>query len=185
MRTVATRIVTLMAVLMVCHGPVHAHPDGEIGCRAQVIFGDNAVQQVLGELVLDEHHSRQALAPLQAAGQPQLDAASLQRLRAMLNQQFGRFNWLFRLKGDGQAQAIEPVGVPDTDIIQNRIVLKVHYKVTQPMAAKLWTLHCADPTYYWSTRFDPGINPEQGPAKSSASQAEQAQGHRNIVVTAI
>jgi ABC-type uncharacterized transport system substrate-binding protein len=153
MRTtcVRGRVVALLLGGLCLTGSVMAHPHGSIECKAQVRYEAGHLQDVRGELLLDAWHSQQAIALLRdAAGQ--VDAQRLQRFVFALKMQLGRLNWLFDMQADGQSLTMKPKSDPTVDIVDERIRIAIDY-APDPVSATRWSLHCADPTYYYVTAF--------------------------------
>jgi ABC-type uncharacterized transport system substrate-binding protein len=155
-------------------GQALAHPHGSIECKAQVRLEAGRLQALRGELLLDAWHSQQAIALLRDSG-GQVDAQRLARFVFALKMQLGRLNWLFDLQADGQSQDVKPQADPTVDITNERVRIVIDY-TPDPAAvpAQRWSLHCADPTYYYVTAFGKtiAVAPPQGAFPSEVDPAQ-------------
>jgi ABC-type uncharacterized transport system substrate-binding protein len=166
----------LLAGLFSLTGQAHAHPHGSIECKAQVQIEAGRVQALRGELLLDAWHSQQAITLLRDTS-GQVDAQRLQRFVFALKMQLGRLNWLFDLQSDGQNVDIKPKADPRVDIVNERIRIAIDYAPDLAAAvAQRFSLHCADPTYYYVTAFGKSIAvaPPEGAVRSDIDPAQLA-----------
>jgi ABC-type uncharacterized transport system substrate-binding protein len=157
-------------------GQAHAHPHGSIECKGYVQVEAGRVQVLRGELLLDAWHSQQAIALLRETS-GHVDAQRLQRFAFALKMQLGRLNWLFDLQGDGQNVDIKPKADPLVDIVNERIRIAIEYTPdVNAAAARRFSLHCTDPTYYYVTAFGNtiAIAPPEGIIRSDIDPAQLA-----------
>jgi ABC-type uncharacterized transport system substrate-binding protein len=130
-----------------------AHPHGSIECQARVQMHRGVLAQLRGTLVLDEAHSREALATLETTPGLGPDPDLLRRFAFGLTRQFGRLNWLFSLEADGRPVPLQ-AAEPDLAFEGGRLRIGVVFEAaadTPP--GREWKLGCADPAYYWVTSF--------------------------------
>ena len=142
-----------------------AHPHGAVDCRAELRFESAQLRYLRGELWLDTWHSQRAW-QLTRDGLGQPDAEQTRKFIFALKMQMGRANWLFGVQADGQHLALTPKDDPALDFSADgraRIVIDYAVQATgQP--AQRWSLHCADPGYYFVTAFGQQlqVSPPQG-----------------------
>lgn len=135
--------------LMAC-----AHPHGAVDCRADLRFESAQLQHMRGELWLDAWHSERAL-QLTRDVSGQANSEQMQKFIFALKMQMGLANWFFDVQADGQHLVLTPMADPVVDITADgraRIVIDYAVQATQQLAQR-WSLHCADPSYYFVTAF--------------------------------
>ncbi len=154
-------------------GWAQAHPHGSIDCRAAVRFEAGGLRHVRGELWLDDWHSQRA-AQLTRNSQGQEDAQMMRQFIFALKMQMGRANWLFGLEADGQSLVLTPQADPVLEMAADgraRIVIDYAAAPAQ-QAVQLWSLHCADPSYYFVTAF--GERLPVAPPEGAAAELDVA-----------
>jgi ABC-type uncharacterized transport system substrate-binding protein len=141
----------LLAGAFCLAGFAQAHPHGSIECKTLVHLEAGRVQALQRALLLDAWHSQQAIALLRDAN-GQADPQRLQRFVFALKMQIGRINWLFDVKADEESVGLKPKNDPAVDIVNERVRVVIDSAGDRAAApAQRFSLHCADPTYYYVT----------------------------------
>lgn len=144
-----TAVAMLGAVAALWAGAALSHPHGAVECRAEVDMGQGGISRLRGRLWLDEWHSQQAMALVRDAGGG-VDASRMQRFAFALKMQLGRLNWLYELDADGQRVEMRPATDPEVVFDGGRVRITIDYALPGVhMPANRYSLHCADPTWYF------------------------------------
>ncbi|MFM8611044.1 MAG: DUF1007 family protein [Burkholderiaceae bacterium] len=162
------------AAALLAGGPAWAHPHGAVECRAEAVMEQGRLAQLRGRLWLDAWHSQQALALVRDAATGQVDAARMQRFGFALKMQLGRLNWLYELDADGQRTDLRPAADPEIVFDGDRVRITVDYALAEAaLRAERYSLHCADPTWYFVTAYGRTLAvapPEAGAAADTDPQ---------------
>jgi len=151
-----------------------AHPHGAAQCSARLDFESGRPQRLQAELLLDRAHSQEAWAVIHDAATGEMRPGMLQRFAFGLRMQMGRFNWMYRLEADGADVALHAPLDPQLSFEHGRMRIRVSFDIPgAPAAADRWSLHCADPTYYWVTAFGQTVDVARGPMLASETDPAQ------------